>query len=51
MVDLRGMVALLLLTSPPRALRAVGGGSAAGPPLRDMLRRHTIPAANGVKRT
>src|SRR5215472_8709714 len=30
--DLRGMaVLLLLLTSPPRTLRAVGGGSAAGP--------------------
>jgi hypothetical protein len=25
------MVVLLLLTSPPRTLRAVGGGSAAGP--------------------
>ena len=30
-VDLRGMATLLLLTSPPRTLRAVGGGSAAGP--------------------
>src|SRR6516165_4179067 len=30
-VDLRGMATLLLLISPPRTLRAVGGGSAAGP--------------------
>jgi hypothetical protein len=29
--DVRGMTALLLLTSPPRTLSAVGGGSAAGP--------------------
>jgi hypothetical protein len=30
-VAVRGMMVLLLLTSPPRILSAVGGGSAAGP--------------------
>jgi hypothetical protein len=51
-VDVRGIVVLLLLTSPPRTLRAVGGGSAAGP---SHSRRSLCGALNsgaiGSKRT
>ena len=48
-VDLRGMAVLLLLTSPPRTLRAVGGGSAAGSShSRHVGAHHQVVLAQGL---
>jgi len=49
-VAVRGMVVLLLVTSRPRTMSALGGGSAAGPSHSRPISHWDLTSAFGAKR-